>query len=338
MPTAADVALVVPVGGDAVHWAVSAESLARLQPPPGEIIVVVDGPVPEAGATGRSIGATVVELDERGGPARARNRGVERSSRDFVLFVDADIAVPDDLVSRVVDGLSAHPEAVAVIGSYDDEPGDSGFLSQYRNLLHHFVHQGGREEASTFWSGCGAVDRSAFEAVGGFDQRYREPIIEDIELGARLIRGGFSIRLVKSLQVKHLKRWRWWEMLKTDLWHRAVPWTELMLRDGNLVNDLNVDHRSRVSVALAFGVVVAVAASLFWWPGLAVGGLGACLLAGVNHRFFRFIFRKRGLLMTLGVVPMFGIYLLTCGLGFGIGLARHLLRAARPTTADSLTR
>ena len=57
-------------------------------------------------------------------------------------------------------------------------------VSQYRNLLHHFVHQHGHAEASTFWAGCGAIRRAAFDAVGGFDAaRFPRPSIEDIELG-----------------------------------------------------------------------------------------------------------------------------------------------------------
>ena len=55
------------------------------------------------------------------------------------------------------------PALTAVMGSYDDTPSEPGLVSQYRNLLHHFVHQVGREKASTFWAGCGAVRRGAFQ-------------------------------------------------------------------------------------------------------------------------------------------------------------------------------
>ena len=65
------------------------------------------------------------------------------------------------------------------------------FLSQYKNLVHHFYHHRGKREASTFWSGCGAVRKQAFLDAGGFDvERYTRPSIEDIELGYRLIKAG----------------------------------------------------------------------------------------------------------------------------------------------------
>ena len=83
-----------------------------------------------------------------------------------------------------------------------------GLVSQYRNLLHHFVHQQGDPEASTFWAGCGAVRRDAFDAVGGFDDgAFRRPSIEDIELGYRLRGGRATASASTAVSGTHLKRW-----------------------------------------------------------------------------------------------------------------------------------
>lgn len=318
-----DVAIIVPVGGAAPAWSRCARSLAGLDPAPGEIVAVIDGRNDDLASRAAEIGARVVVLEERGGPARARNRGAEAASREILFFVDADVEAPRDLVARLAE-LFTDRELTAVFGSYDDAPDDPGFVSQYRNLLHHFVHQNGCEEASTFWAGCGAIRRRAFREVGGFDERYAEPSIEDIELGSRLLRAGHSIRLVKDLQVKHLKRWRPAEMLATDLWRRAVPWTELMLRDGRMVNDLNVKTRDRISVLLAFLPLVTLAAAWRWPPLVAIAAAAMVLLLALNADLFRFFLRRRGALFALGAIPLYWVYLLICGLGFALGRLRHL--------------
>ena len=67
----------------------------------------------------------------------------------------------------------ADSSLAAVLGSYDDRPPASGLVARYRNLLHHFVHQRSRREATTFWTGLGAVRRDAFAALGGFDLHER---------------------------------------------------------------------------------------------------------------------------------------------------------------------
>jgi glycosyltransferase involved in cell wall biosynthesis len=324
-----DVSIVVPVGGAPDAWARSARSLARLDPPPGEIVVVVDGPDDGLATTAAGIGATTVVLAERSGPARARNSGAQVARRDILLFIDADIEVPADLVAQVARIFTESPDLTAVIGSYDDAPGDAGFVSQYRNLLHHFVHQTARAEASTFWAGCGAVRRQAFDDLKGFDGRWANPSIEDIELGSRLVRAGHTIRLARDLQVKHLKRWQLGGMLATDLWRRAVPWTELMLGDGRFVNDLNVKSRDRLSVVVAYVALLALLEA--WrWPILLGAAAGAfVLVVTLNAPLFRFFLARRGALFAAGAVPLYWIYLLICGLGFALGLGRHLARGRR---------
>jgi GT2 family glycosyltransferase len=149
----------------------------------------------------------VLKVPQAGGPAKARNLGAQASHGDILFFMDADVTLAPDTLEQVLAAFDTQPQIAALIGSYDDAPGAPNFLSQYKNLFHHYTHQRGCEEASTFWGACGAVRREVFSAVGGFDEAYRYPSIEDIELGYRLKRAGHSIHLCKQVQVKHLKRW-----------------------------------------------------------------------------------------------------------------------------------
>jgi glycosyltransferase involved in cell wall biosynthesis len=195
--------------------------------------------------------ARVIKLDRQSGPAAARNHGVAEAQGDIIFFTDADVLLHPDAIARAVDALQSDAEVAAVFGSYDDKPGHTAFLSQYRNLLHHWVHQTGSEEASTFWTGCGAIRRSVFLKLDGFSLNFQRPSIEDIELGARLRKNGYKIRLLKNMNGKHTKRWAFWNMVKTDLFHRAIPWMLLLLRDKNLTNDLNLNYKSRIATVLA---------------------------------------------------------------------------------------
>ena len=106
-------------------------------------------------------------LEERRGPAAARNAGARIARGNVLMFVDADVLLPGDAVARVVAALAGPPRCDAVIGSYDDAPEAPNFLSQYKNLAHHFVHQTSHEDACTFWSACGAVRREVVRARRG---------------------------------------------------------------------------------------------------------------------------------------------------------------------------
>ena len=184
------------------------------------MIIVFDGPGGDLEGAARGLGFSVVRMERKGGPARARTLGRGRQAGIFFFFVDADVTLPVDAVRRVVEIFGADAKLSAVIGSYDDEPGDATFLSQYRNLFHHYVHQNSREEGRTFWGACGAIRREVFEGMGGFEESYRAACVEDIEFGYRLWEAGHRISLHKNLQVKHWKRWTAWSLAKTDFLYR----------------------------------------------------------------------------------------------------------------------
>ena len=84
---------------------------------------------------------TVLKLDEKWSPGRARNRGVKASRGSILLFIDADVRVARDTISRIAKTLEENPEVAAVFGSYDDEPFSHNFFSQYKNLFHHFPYR-----------------------------------------------------------------------------------------------------------------------------------------------------------------------------------------------------
>jgi glycosyltransferase involved in cell wall biosynthesis len=332
------VSVITPVhdGGDAFRACIA--RLAACTPPAHELVVVVDGGSDQSAALAAAAGAKVIELPDTVGPARARNIGAQAATGDVLLFIDADVVVPTNLVGRVAAYLQDHPGIAAVIGSYDAAPADAGFLSQYRNLLHHYVHQTGREEASTFWCGCGAIRRAIFLDAGGFNCGFSDPSVEDIEFGYRLRRAGHRVRLLKDLQVTHLKRWTALSMLRTDVFARAAPWTRLIIRSRVLPNDLNVRTSSRASVALVFALAAALLAST-WSPwGITVAVLAGLGLAGLNAGFYGFLWRVRGPLFTLAALPWHWVYFACAGIGFSIGAAQEVLGWPAPVLQPDAAR
>lgn len=223
-----------------------------------ELIVVDDGSTDGSSEIAKRYTDLVLESAiGQLGPAQARNQGAEMAKGEILFFVDADVVIQPDSLSRIKQTFNERPEYVATFGSYDEDPGSMDFLSQYKNLFHHFVHQQSSDVGDTFWSGCGAIRRDVFLEMGGFDvQRYPRPSIEDIELGYRLRTAGYKIFVNKELQVKHLKHWTFRGLLRTDIVDRAIPWTLLILRERNLPNDLNLKTSQRLSSLLVVILVL----------------------------------------------------------------------------------
>jgi glycosyltransferase involved in cell wall biosynthesis len=324
------VSIVIPVynGGESFQHCLA--KLAEVSPDPAEVIVVADGDTDGSWQRAEAFGAKVIRKPSPEGPAKARNLGAQAAQGDILLFIDADVEATSTIVERVAIAFEQAPNLAALIGSYDDAPGAPNFLSQYRNLLHHYVHQVGNREAFTFWGACGAIRRDVFLAVGGFDETYRKPCIEDIELGYRLRRAGYKIELHKDIQVKHLKRWEVDSMLKADFFYRALPWTALILREGKLANDLNLQVSNRASVMLTFAMTLALLGAFGWSGWLILAGVFLMAFLALNFPVYRWFAAKRGLLFAIRVVPWHWFFYFYSGVAFAIGIIRHQLLARTP--------
>lgn len=327
-PSPLTISVIIPVRDGGSKFRKCLSSIAEVVPPSTELIVVADGDTDGSWRLGEAFGAKVLRIPNPQGPARARNLGAQNAQGDILFFIDADVVIPPDAVRQIEAAFNNDPQLIAIFGSYDEEPGESNFLSQYKNLFHHYVHQMSREEASTFWAGCGAIRRKVFLELGGFDESYRKPCIEDIELGYRLKQAGYRIRLSKKLQVKHLKHWDFIGLLKSDFFDRALPWTGLILRDRSLINDLNLRFSNRLSVILIYILLAALIVG-WWWPHFfIVFGVLVLSLFIINNPLYKFFFNKRGFWFMIGTIPWHWFYYFYSGLAFAIGIGRFLLTAS----------
>lgn len=310
-----NLSVVIPVHNGGENLRLCLEALAESTRLADEIIVVDDASTDGSGELAQTFGARVIRLP---GPPRGaavpRNRGAAVASGDLLIFLDADVAVHTDVLEKMDRTMTEHADIAALFGSYDTSPRAQGLVSRYKNLLHHYVHQHGQREASTFWTGCGAIRHEVFEAIGGFDQSYTH--LEDIELGTRLLRAGYRIWLCPDVQVTHLKRWTLGSLLRSDIFDRAIPWSRIILRSGHLPAVLNLDFRSRWS-AIAVWAAVLLVPLAWWWPWAGLGTvLGLALVGALNADLYRFFWRQGGVLFGLASAGLHVFYLLYSSLVF----------------------
>jgi GT2 family glycosyltransferase len=327
------ISVVMPVHNGADVLPKSLAPLLRMRRA-GEIveIIVVDDGSTDASATiaAGTPGVTLMRSGGHVGPGGARNVAARAAVGNVLWFVDADVVVHDD-AARVLSDALRLADAAAVFGCYDDRPAGTNFLSQYKNLVHHYYHRREPGEAETFWAGCGAVRKEIFLASGGFDAiTYRYPSIEDIELGFRLRERGYSIVLAPALQGTHLKVWRLPNLLHTDIFRRTLPWSRLILSRSGLPDVLNVGVAERVNAALAaillVTLVLATAMRAPWWTPLL-----ALAAVAIGNRWLFDTFRTtRGTLFAIAGVAFHQIYYLySAAIFVGCWVARSCRIKAR---------
>src|SRR5262249_10033209 len=92
-------------------------------------------------------------------------------------------------------------------------------------------------------------------------------------------RAGQRIAVCPEIQVTHLKRWTLGGMMRSDVWDRGMPWTELALREKNLPKVLNLEGSQRLAGACTAGFAALGALAACRGPRLRT--LRAALLLGL---------------------------------------------------------
>jgi glycosyltransferase involved in cell wall biosynthesis len=162
----------------------------------------------------RAAGAAIpIRLLEQpsGGPAAARNAGVEAAGGEVLLFLGDDTEADGaELLRSHLDLHAARPERTyGVLGRITWSPHNqvTPFMRWLENggpQFHYFeLEPGPVDAASYFYSSHASVKRSLFEHAGGFDERFPTAAVEDTELGVRLADAGLELDYHPELLVLH---------------------------------------------------------------------------------------------------------------------------------------
>lgn len=146
-----------------------------------------------------------------GGPAAARNAGIEAASGDVVLFLGDDTEPErDDLLRTHLDLHAARSEETyGVLGRITWSPRIevTPFMRWLENggpQFHYCDLAAGPVDATSyFYSSHASVKRSLLKRVGGFDERFPTAAVEDTELGVRLADAGLELDYHPELLVLH---------------------------------------------------------------------------------------------------------------------------------------
>jgi glycosyltransferase involved in cell wall biosynthesis len=165
---------------------------------PWEVVVVdngsLDGTIGTVDRQPSRVPRRVVRADARHGPGYARNVGARAAAGDLLVFCDADDLVADGWLHALV---AASRDADAVVGALDFErlnrPHLLGSLGAPRPVGVPADEAGTAPRFGIALNGGNfAVWRSAFDAVGGFEESFRGGS-EDKDLGYRLTAAGFQL-------------------------------------------------------------------------------------------------------------------------------------------------
>ena len=198
----------MPVLNGAKHIRAQLEALElQRYAGPWEVVVVDNGSADGTPDVVREAQASMPNLvlveEPKRGIGRARNRGVEASSGDLLLFVDADDVVGEGWLARMAAALADHP---FVCGSVESDQLNQGAAERFNPFAS--PEDAGPRKAFDFLpfapTGNLGLRRSAFEAVGGFQRLSGSG--SDVDLSWRLLLAGYPLHFVPEAVIHYRYR------------------------------------------------------------------------------------------------------------------------------------
>ena len=162
--------------------------------------VVVLAPNDAAGAaSAQRAGARVIvpAAGESHTPGANRNRGAAGAAPTYLAFVDGDARLDPGFVAAALAHCAAAPALGGVGGRIRERQWQDGRLVRTIDDAYRSGAGGTVEMLATAW----IAQRTAFEAVGGFDPRL--PAEEDIELCIRLAAAGHPVEALDRVAADH---------------------------------------------------------------------------------------------------------------------------------------
>jgi len=216
MDSAPEVSVIVPTYGRAelLHALLERLTAQTLAPERFEVVAVDDGsPEPIAADASRYPFALRLLRQDNAGPGAARNLALECVRAPLVLILNDDAVPAADLLERHLAIHAEAPAKTAVLGTFRFAPellaspfvqllDGSDLLFDFERLRHGDFH-----DWRFFWTCNLSLPAEALRGAGGFDaERFREPIVEDAELGYRLGRDGWRVLYREDAVCHHAHR------------------------------------------------------------------------------------------------------------------------------------
>lgn len=216
--------VVIPFAGPLEELERLLEQAASLRLGAGDTVTVVDNR-PRAAPPPRRVpdGVRLLAAPERPSSYHARNAGAEGGAGEWLLFLDADVHAPPDLIDRYFDP-PPEERAGVLAGAVVDEPASDAArtpavrYSELRSRMTQANTLGLGEWRYAQTANC-AIRRAAFEQAGGFVPSVRSG--GDADLCFRLRHAGWELEERPGAEVVHRSRRTLRQMLRQRARHGA---------------------------------------------------------------------------------------------------------------------
>lgn len=195
-----------------------------------------------------------------------RNYGVENAENDVILFLDSDCVCTEHILESYAERYTDEKVA-AVAGPLEFVGEDTWFWKAIEATPFLTCFYLPRFLPKVEWGVTAnfSVRKSVFLEVGGFDEKFRRPAGEDVDLGVKICKKGYDINGAKDALVYHSKKtWIPVRSMFRRLNYYGTADCDL-IRKHTDKGEVVIPKRSMLYVVYAVLLALLAVATRQWW-------------------------------------------------------------------------
>lgn len=298
-----------------------------------EVIAVDDGSIDNTYEIMSSFHLISCIKKENGGSASAKNFGVRLAHGDYYYFLDSDVVVFKDTITRLVD-TAVQYSADMVVGRYSTEPMNNGIVHHYKAITDYVLYIPKKYKNTVMMDGQiggGGELYSAvvFNKLGGFNEHFRGASVEREELLLRFYKAGFHSAASPMIRTRHYFP-DFKNLIKTYIFR---IYDTIKLINGKKHPFTYISYRKAIIAPTSVFLFLTTApCSLLGFLHFIIPILCMVIFVTLNYDLIIESYKRKGLIMTVEILAIHLIVslviFLTGTIGTGIVLLGKLVKKA----------
>jgi len=252
---------------------------------------------------------TIFPLRKNFGPAKARNYGVKKAKGNFILFLDSDVELAKSTL-RYAFQLAKENQVKAFTGIWHYRQKTNKFFPNFkamRDWVYWFIEREKYARYYLFSTRIAGIEKKLFQKIGGFDETFPQPTVEDIELTYRIEKLA-KIRFSPELMVYHDFEDFWPVAVK--YFKRSRDWI-LLYQKRLRFDPVATSKKEAFKAILAAILVISIVFGFTHWIFFYLALLVFVQFTNLEWYFWTFVYKQKGIIFLIkGIIFSILLYLI----------------------------